>query len=120
MHTTIQATRSGMNYFTAGNGPPPSQAYWHITSPTQRFSIAGRTSMLHRCHHYARSCSVYSKEGWNWNLHYQYLGPADAKYIHQSNHVQHSLSPDGWGGSHVFDGSYYELTTATSYKLPIQ
>jgi len=27
MHTTIQATRSGMNYFTAGNGPPPSQAY---------------------------------------------------------------------------------------------
>ena len=36
-YTTMHATQSGMNYFTAGNGSSPSQAYRHKTSPTQRF-----------------------------------------------------------------------------------
>ena len=74
-------------------------------------SIVGRTSMLH----YAGSGSVHSKEGWNWNLHYQYPGPADAKYLHQSSHVQLSLSPDGWGGSYVSGGGHYGSATATAY-----
>jgi len=40
MYTTMHATPSGMNYFTAGNGSSPSQAYRYMTSPTQRFNVS--------------------------------------------------------------------------------